>query len=94
MLNIHLVFVFHHVCVLIMFHYSMLTVQAHALHGLKLSIYIHCTRNPGIYIHLQCIFNTVCVGRSSEDGTVVDLTNDSGVEDAEVVNLTSPVSCT
>lgn len=31
-------------------------------------------------------------GRSSEDGTVVDLTNDSGVEDAEIVNLTSPIT--
>lgn len=27
-----------------------------------------------------------------DDDTVVDLTNDSGVEDAELVDLTSPVS--
>jgi hypothetical protein len=34
----------------------------------------------------------VFVDQADEDGTVVDLTNDSGVED-ELVDLTSPVSC-
>ena len=34
----------------------------------------------------------VCVDQPSEAGRVVDLTNDSGVEDAELVDLTSPVS--
>ena len=42
-----------------------------------------------VYI-LTC--NFVDPPASEDSGSVVDLTNDSGVEDAELVDLTSPVS--
>ena len=62
------------------------------IHSVRSCMTIYCTCTI-TYVYIPAfVCVCVCAGQSSVGGSVVDLTHDSGVEDTEFVDLTSPVS--